>query len=63
MGQTIAAVIMLIGFTIIAVPTGIVASEMTRAQRRVVSTQVCTECAAEGHDADARHCKMCGAGL
>ncbi|MDX2472814.1 MAG: ion transporter [Candidatus Krumholzibacteria bacterium] len=64
-GQTIAAIVMLIGFTIIAVPTGIVASEMSRSQRRAVSTQVstqvCTECAAEGHDADARHCKMCGA--
>ena len=64
-GQTIAAIIMLIGFTIIAVPTGIVASEMSRTQRRAVSTQVstqvCTEGAAEGHDADARHCKMCGA--
>ena len=62
-GQTIAAVIMLIGFTIIAVPTGIVASEMSRAQRREVSTQVCRECAAEGHDPDARRCKVCGAKL
>ncbi|MCP4545220.1 MAG: ion transporter [bacterium] len=63
MGQSIAAVIMLIGFTIIAVPTGIVASEMTRAQRGEVNTQVCPECAAEGHDTDARHCKMCGTPL
>lgn len=62
-GQTIAAVIMLIGFTIIAVPTGIVASEMTRAGRAVGNTQVCPECAAEGHDDDARHCKACGAEL
>jgi voltage-gated potassium channel len=62
-GQSIAAVIMLIGFTIIAVPTGIVASEMTRAKRGGINTQVCLECAAEGHDTDARHCKMCGAAL
>ena len=62
-GQTIAAVIMLLGFTIIAVPTGIVAAELNRARDRRVSTQVCRECAAEGHDADARHCKRCGAAL
>lgn len=63
LGQTIAAIIMMIGFTIIAVPTGIVASEMTRSQRKSISTQVCPECAAEGHDPDARHCKICGAEL
>ena len=62
-GQSIAAVIMLLGFTIIAVPTGIVAAELNRAQGRRVSTQVCPECAAEGHEADARHCKRCGAAL
>ena len=60
LGQAIASVIMLIGFTIIAVPTGIVASEMTKVGNLPVSTQVCPECAAEGHSADARHCKMCG---
>jgi len=62
-GQAIAAVIMLIGFTIIAVPTGIVASEMTRAERGSVTTQVCPQCAAEGHDGDARYCKICGSRL
>ena len=60
LGQALASVVMLIGFTIIAVPTGIVAAEMTRAGSSTVSTQVCTECAAEGHSPDAKHCKMCG---
>ncbi len=60
LGQALASVVMLIGFTIIAVPTGIVAAEMTRAGDVSVSTQVCQECAAEGHSADAKHCKMCG---
>ena len=60
LGQAIASVVMLIGFTIIAVPTGIVTAEMTRVRGLPVSTQVCPMCAAEGHDADARHCKMCG---
>ncbi len=63
-GQAIATVVMLIGFTIIAVPTGIVASEMSKVDRqrdrRPVSTQVCPECASEGHDYDAKHCKECG---
>jgi len=59
-GQALASVVMLIGFTIIAVPTGIVASEMTRVGNQPVSTQVCPECAAEGHSADAKHCKICG---
>jgi len=63
LGQAIASVIMLFGYAIIAVPTGIVASEMSRAQAGPVSTQVCPQCAAEGHDADARHCKFCGAAL
>ena len=66
-GQAIATVVMLIGFTIIAVPTGIVASEMSKVgrqpDRRPVSTQVCPECATEGHDHDAKHCKECGSRL
>jgi len=62
-GQAIAAVVMIIGFTIIAVPTGIVASELTRARGRTVTTQVCPECSAEGHDPDARYCKSCGGAL
>ena len=60
LGQALASVIMLIGFTIIAVPTGIVASEMTRVRNLPVSTQACPMCSAEGHSADAKHCKMCG---
>jgi voltage-gated potassium channel len=66
-GQALAAVVMVLGFAIIAVPTGIVASEMTRAEgggpRRPVSTQVCPQCSLEGHDPDARFCKGCGARL
>ncbi len=63
LGQAIASIVMILGFTIIAVPTGIVASEMTRAAPRVISTQACTECSAEGHEPGARHCKDCGARL
>jgi len=62
-GQLVAALVMLLGFAIIAVPTGIVASEFQRAGSREVSTQSCRECSAEGHDHDAVHCKRCGARL
>jgi voltage-gated potassium channel len=62
-GQTLAAIVMMLGFAIIAVPTGIVVSEFSRAERRTVTTQACPECSAEGHDADARYCKRCGAEL
>jgi ribosomal protein L40E len=59
---SVAAVVMVMGYAIFAVPTGIVASEFTRSGRRV-STQVCRQCSAEGHDPDADHCKRCGAKL
>ncbi|MGD9486436.1 MAG: ion transporter [Calditrichaceae bacterium] len=62
-GQMLASVIMIMGYGIIAVPTGIVTVEMTRAQQKIVSTQACPQCAAEGHDHDAVHCKYCGAKL
>jgi len=45
----------------IAVPTGIVGVEVARAVQREPTTQACRECLLEGHDADARHCKRCGA--
>ena len=62
LGQALASVIMIIGYAIIAVPTGIVTVELAHASRRV-STQACPACGAEGHDPDARHCKFCGARL
>jgi voltage-gated potassium channel len=63
LGQTVAAVLMIMGYSIIAVPTGIVSAEMARTRFPKVTTQSCPECSAEGHDADATHCKHCGASL
>lgn len=59
-GQAIAAVIMIIGYGIIAVPTGIVTAELAQVHKKKVSTQACPECSAEGHDDDAIYCKYCG---
>jgi voltage-gated potassium channel len=63
LGQALASVVMILGYAIIAVPTGIVTVEMSQAFGRKVSTQACPECSAEGHDVDARHCKSCGTEL
>jgi voltage-gated potassium channel len=59
-GKLVATVVMLLGYGIIAVPTGIVTAEMTRVIRGEVSTQACPSCGAEGHQYDAKHCRRCG---
>lgn len=64
LGQMVASIVMIIGYGIIAVPTGIVSVELAQVARdRRVSGQACPSCAAEGHDVDALHCKYCGAQL
>jgi voltage-gated potassium channel len=65
LGQFLASLLMITGYSIIAVPTGIISSEMARRQYipETVSTQVCPHCTQEGHDRDAVHCKYCGARL
>jgi voltage-gated potassium channel len=64
LGQAFASLIMIIGYGIIAVPTGIVTVELSRAGAPPpVSGQTCPSCAAEGHAADARFCRRCGAPL
>lgn len=60
-GRTLAAFIMILGYAIIAVPTGIVSVELAEAQKKLVTTQACPSCGSEGHDSDATHCKFCGA--
>jgi len=60
-GQTLASFIMIIGYGIIAVPTGIVTAELTKIKdHEVITTQVCPYCCAEGHDKNAIFCKFCG---
>jgi voltage-gated potassium channel len=59
-GRLLAAVLMLMGYGILAVPTGIFSAELIRAGRASVSTQACLACSAEGHDVDAVYCKFCG---
>jgi voltage-gated potassium channel len=64
LGKVIASFVMLLGYGIIAVPTGIVTTEMALAVRKnEQSNQACPSCGREGHDRDAKHCKYCGAAL
>ena len=62
-GRALASCLMILGYAIIAVPTGIVSAELVSLSPRKVGTQACPECMAEGHDPDAVHCKRCGAKL
>lgn len=62
-GQLVATVAMIMGYGIIAVPTGIVTVELGRVPRLDVTTRTCPECLTEGHERDARFCKACGARL
>lgn len=62
-GQALAAMLMILGYSIIAVPTGIVTAEFSHYVRGKIATKVCAACSAEGHDSDAAYCKHCGAEL
>jgi voltage-gated potassium channel len=62
-GQFFSAILMITGYAIIAVPTGIITVELARRDFHEHKTLVCPECGKGGHDPDARYCKYCGAGL
>jgi voltage-gated potassium channel len=68
LGQFVAAVAMICGYAIIAVPTGIIGAELMQQvqrsnQRQSHHASSCRACKATTHDLDARHCKYCGAEL
>lgn len=59
LGQMLASLLMIMGYGIIAVPTGIVSVELASSMK-TVTTQACQICLKQGHDNDAKHCKFCG---
>ncbi|QHI68856.1 ion transporter [Tichowtungia aerotolerans] len=63
LGQTLAAFIMIIGYSIIAVPTGIISAEVGASAVRKKLSKICPACNTSDHDPDAAHCKHCGATL
>lgn len=62
-GRFIASALMILGYGIIAVPTGIVTLELQRATREGGAVRRCTDCGLERHEPDAIHCRRCGARL
>lgn len=66
LGQFLSAVLMILGYAIIAVPTGIVSTEIARAdtgESSEANTTSCPNCSRYGHDSDAEFCKFCGNAL
>lgn len=64
-GQFLSAILMILGYAVIAVPTGIVSAEIANGTSKnddeeEVSTQACRNCSRDGHDVDAEFCKFCG---
>jgi voltage-gated potassium channel len=60
LGQVIASMVMILGYAIIAVPTGIVTVELARSQLTQNVAIVCPRCLLEGHEKDATYCRRCG---
>lgn len=63
LGQAIASVVMLVGYSTLAVPTGIVTSELLQQMQMRRADRHCPGCAASGHEADAQYCRHCGTRL
>ncbi|RYG35234.1 MAG: ion transporter [Chitinophagaceae bacterium] len=64
LGKFVAAIVMLIGYSIIAVPTGILTHDLAIAFKgKTASLETCPDCGYEGHDSDALYCKRCGSSL
>jgi voltage-gated potassium channel len=62
LGQFLASLLMILGYGIIAIPTGIVGVEMSKDKTAVVdmNTQSCPSCSAQSHRGDAKYCFRCG---
>lgn len=60
LGRLLASILILIGYGIIAVPTGIYTAELAQGLLRRRDERRCAQCGLRGHDDDARHCRACG---
>lgn len=66
LGKLLASVMMVLAYSLIIVPTGVVTAELVYSREHgeaPVSTQACPSCGKDGHAYDASHCKHCGARL
>ncbi len=60
LGQLVASIIMILGYGIIAIPTGIVSAEYSKYRTINTNTQSCPHCMADNHQDDADFCYACG---
>jgi len=63
LGQALASAVMIMGYAIIAVPTGIYTTELARQYKRDITNTACQNCGKEGHSSDAEFCQYCGSSL
>jgi len=63
LGKAIASMTMLLGYSILAVPTGIITAELSQEMSSHKTLVKCPNCMQTGHDSDAMHCKHCGSEL
>ncbi|RYV03265.1 ion transporter [Shewanella sp. OPT22] len=63
LGQGVASLTMLLGYSIIAIPTGILTAEISNEMGRQRDLRRCSNCSTSGHDAEANYCFECGAEL
>lgn len=59
-GKFVSAIVMILGYAIIAVPTGIVTTELVHTYRKSQHPVLCENCGSNDHDRDAQFCKKCG---
>ena len=62
-GKFLSAILILLGYSLIIVPTGFVSAEVIEARRKPITARSCSQCITEGHDTDAKYCKYCSAEL
>src|SRR5690606_6605280 len=63
LGRLVTSFLILIGYGIIAVPTGIYTAELMNSLRATIDDRVCGRCGLEGHLSDARYCRRCSEAL
>lgn len=63
LGKAVASVTMLLGYSILAVPTGIITAELNNEMKSHRTLVKCPNCSKAGHESDAMHCKHCGSDL
>ena len=60
LGQALAAFVMILGYSILAVPTGIITAGIVEAARAPITTRSCPHCTSEGHHPESLFCSDCG---